>query len=181
MADRKVHYLAGFLNEGDRDRFRDEVSDLTRYYCMRAAYDNMVENCRARRVKWARVPTGLETCAFCFMLASRGFAYTSEQKAGEGSHGYHDNCDCVLVPGFEGKDGNPRVKIDGYDPEAMYRNWLACEETVGGRRQARTEWEKLADEDRAERIARCDGDDAKAFARFERNRILREVETRDWH
>ncbi|WP_405735982.1 hypothetical protein [Bifidobacterium sp.] len=161
MVDRKVHYLAGFLNEGDRERFKREVSDLTHYYCKRAAYDNMVANCRGQRVKWARVPTGLETCAFCFMLASRGFAYLSEKSAAEGHHGYHDNCDCVVVPGFEGPDGNPRVKVDGYDPEAMYRNWLSCAKTVG--------IDKHADP-----MSGVWTDD-------ERRAVRREVATRDWH
>lgn len=161
MVDRKVHYLAGFLNGGDRERFRSEVADLTRYYVRRSAYDNMVENCRGQRVKWARVPTGLETCAFCFMLASRGFAYLSERSAKEGHHGYHDNCDCVVVPGFEGPDGNPRVKIDGYDPEAMYRNWLDCAKTIG--------IDKSSDP--------MDG----AWKDDERRTVRREVATRDWH
>lgn len=35
------------------------------------------------RPKWARVPSGTETCQFCLMLASRGFAYTSEKSASE--------------------------------------------------------------------------------------------------
>ena len=161
MVDRKVHYLAEFLNEGDKERFKREVSDLTHYYCKRAAYDNMVANCRGQRVKWARVPTGLETCAFCFMLASRGFAYLSEKSAAEGHHGYHDNCDCVVVPGFEGPDGNPRVKIDGYDPEVMYRNWLSCAKTVG--------IDKHADP--------MDG----VWTDDERRAVRREVATRDWH
>lgn len=181
MVDRKVHYLAGFLAEGDKDRFKSEVADLTHYYCKRAAYDNMVANCRAQRVMWARVPTGLETCAFCFMLASRGFAYTSEDEAKSGDHGYHDHCDCVVVPGFQREDGNPRVKIDGYDPETMYRNWKSCEETIGGRDAARTEWMALPEDERSERIEKADGDASKAFARFEQSRIRHEVETRDWH
>lgn len=161
MVDRKVHYLAGFLNEGDRERFKIEVSDLTHYYCKRAAYDNMVANCRGQRVKWARVPTGLETCAFCFMLASRGFAYLSERSASEGHHGYHDNCDCVVVPGFEGPDGNPRVKVDGYNPETMYKNWLSCARTVG--------IDKHADPM------------AGSWTDDERRAVRREVATRDWH
>lgn len=161
MVDRKVHYLAGFLNEGDKDKFKSEVADLTHYYCKRAAYDNMVKNCQAQKVKWARVPTGLETCAFCFMLASRGFVYQSEEKASAGDHGYHDNCDCVVIPGFQGKDGNPRVKIDGYDPETMYENWLSCARTVGINKHGDPLQGKWTEE--------------------ERKAVLREVKTRDWH
>lgn len=41
-----------------------------------------------RHPQWARIPTGSETCDFCMMLASRGFAYWSEETA---SH-THGNC-----------------------------------------------------------------------------------------
>ena len=158
MVDHKVRYLAGFINDGDKERFKKEVSDLTHYYCKRAAFDNMVANCNGQRIKWARVPTGLETCAFCFMLASRGFAYKSEKSA-SGDHDYHDNCNCIAVPGFEGKDGNPRVKIDGYDPETMYQNWLSCAHTAGVKT-----WNR-----------------EKPWTDAERRAVMREVETRDWH
>lgn len=41
-----------------------------------------------KKPKWARIPTGAETCAFCIMLASRGFDYNSKETA---SHA-HANC-----------------------------------------------------------------------------------------
>ena len=41
--------------------------------------------------RYARVPTGDKTCAFCLMLASRGFIYLSEDSAGKFDQ-YHDNC-----------------------------------------------------------------------------------------
>lgn len=49
--------------------------------------------------RWARVPQG-KTCAFCTMLASRGFAYTSEEAAGGLGNYYHNDCDCKLVPSW---------------------------------------------------------------------------------
>lgn len=180
VVESKVHYFAGLLAEDDTDRFKREVADVTRYFCKRAAFDNMVENCRAQKVKWARMPTGFETCPFCFMLSSRGFVYANEKTASEGHHGYHDNCDCVPVPGFQDAKGNPRVKIDGYDPETMYRNWSACEKSIGGREQARAEWLALREDERNSYIKRH-GNASKAFARFEQNRIQNEVATRDWH
>lgn len=50
------------------------------------------------------------TCAFCDMLASRGFVYWSEESASVGRH-THDGCNCKVVPGF---GRNPQV--EGYDP-----------------------------------------------------------------
>ncbi len=60
--------------------------------------------------KYARVPSGSETCGFCIMLASRGFVYTTPEAA---SHA-HDGCDCKVMPGFDG------AEVEGYDPDSMY-------------------------------------------------------------
>ena len=160
--EQKVRYFAKFLNEGDSERFKQEVADVTRYYVKRSAFDNMRENCKGQKVKWARVPTGFETCPFCFMLASRGFVYGNEKKAivdHKTGDKYHVHCDCIAIPGFEDEDGNPRVKIDGYDPQVMYENWCECAKTVGiDPQRKKTAWT----------------DD-------ERKAVMKEVETRDWH
>lgn len=63
------------------------------------------------RPKYARVPQG-KTCAFCAMLASRGFAYASEDTAGKW-HRYHHGCDCKIVPSWG------ETEIDGYDPDKL--------------------------------------------------------------
>ncbi len=67
--------------------------------------------------KWARVPKGPKTCAFCAMLASRGYAYTSEEAAGGKGNIYHTDCHCQPMPNW-GKQA-----LTGYDPDkfkAMY-------------------------------------------------------------
>lgn len=69
----------------------------------------------ARQVRYARVPTGGETCPFCVMLASRGFVYISEQAA---SHA-HPGCDCRVVPGFAGE-----TEVEGYDLDGLYRQYV---------------------------------------------------------
>lgn len=47
--------------------------------------------------KWARVPVG-ETCAWCYMLASNGAWYVSEESAlGKEADHYHRGCNCVAV------------------------------------------------------------------------------------
>lgn len=58
--------------------------------------------------RWARVPRG-KTCAFCTMLASRGFAYTSEETAGGLGNYYHADCDCQIVPSWGEQN------LEGYD------------------------------------------------------------------
>lgn len=67
-----------------------------------------------RRPKWARVPTGAETCDFCIMLASRGFVYHTEETA---SHA-HAHCDCRIIPSW---DKSPTAQ--GYDPDEYYEMW----------------------------------------------------------
>lgn len=64
--------------------------------------------------KFARVPTGgADSCEFCRMLASRGFAYNSERTAGkfDPDH-YHDGCNCRVVCSWE---DDPI--LDGFTPE----------------------------------------------------------------
>lgn len=67
--------------------------------------------------RWARVPSGAKTCAFCMMLASRGFTYQSEEAAGI-DNSYHADCDCKIIPSW----GKQTLK--GYDWEryhALYK------------------------------------------------------------
>lgn len=175
LVNRKLHYLAGYLADSDVEKFKSDVADVTKYYVKRAAQENMVKNCDKAEVRYARVPTGFETCSFCFMLASRGFEYRDEITAGS-LHKFHTNCDCIVVPGAKG-----RTKIDGYDPEGMYKRWESCEKAIGGSKQVKVEWEALDEADKVGYIDRADGDKSKAFRDFQRNRIQREIETRDWH
>lgn len=74
----------------------------------------------ARRAGYARVPVG-ETCAWCYMLASLGYYYRSEQTAlGIDPDHYHAHCDCIAVP-YSGPED-----IDGYgDDYEMYFDMYA--------------------------------------------------------
>ena len=77
-----------------------------------------------RGVRYARVPSGGETCQFCFMLCSRGYVYRS---ADSGSFHAHANDRCELVPQF--KAGTAKVK--GYDPDKMADLWVEASDAVG--------------------------------------------------
>lgn len=61
--------------------------------------------------KFARIPTGTETCGFCIMLASKGFAYASEESARHA----HAHCDCRIVPAYSAD-----TVVEGYDPDFDY-------------------------------------------------------------
>lgn len=95
----------------DWDGFRRDLVAMVKTAVKTQAGDTITENAgrdTRHKVKYARVPMGKETCAWCIMLASQGFVYASKKTAGEFRH-FHDNCDCIIVPSFgEGS-------IEGYD------------------------------------------------------------------
>lgn len=152
MVDGRVRYLAKSLVTGDYDGFDRSIRDVTKYYVKRSALENMVRNCSANEVRYARVTTGLETCAFCFMLSTRGFVYHTEVTA-LGLHGYHQHCDCVAVPGF--RNGDEDSQIEGYMPSEMRKRYRMCAEAV-------------------------DVNGARALDPEYRKKVLKEVATRDW-
>ena len=97
------------------EAFNRSVLDRVDYEMKRACNVSVAENAARDplRPRYARVPSGAETCSFCLMLASRGFVYTSREAA---SHA-HAGCDCRVVPGF------PGMEVEGYDPDELYRRW----------------------------------------------------------
>lgn len=110
------------VNGGDYDAFERLVLSRVGYEIKRAAGTTMMENAARDPLspRFARVPSGGETCKFCLMLAGRGFVYHSKKTAGEFGH-YHDNCDCRIVASWD-NDG-----VEGYDPTAYHNEWLGRE------------------------------------------------------
>lgn len=97
---------------GNPAAFTRAVLDRVDYEAKRAAGSTMFSNGAydPKKPRFARMPTGRETCAFCNMLASRGFVYNSERSAGKLDH-YHTNCKCRVIPQFG------RGSYEGYDPD----------------------------------------------------------------
>lgn len=174
MIDSGVRYRARDLVEGLSEKFTRDVADLSRYYIHRSAFENMERNCARNDLRYARVPSGRETCGFCFMLSSRGFDYRSEETAGS-THAYHEHCDCVIVPGF--KDLPASEQIEGYDPEAMLDRWHDCQATVGTDKELRERWKSMTDKQRARYKGNSDGE---RYRRFVNAQAIREAETRDF-
>ena len=125
LVDKKVRYYARSLVNNNEALFRKRITALTRHYVHREAQQNLLKNCIKNGVKWARVPSGIETCGFCFMLSTSGFVYHTKKSAGGDGHKFHIGCDCIIVPGTE------KTVIEGYDPDAMYKRWCMCAETLG--------------------------------------------------
>lgn len=107
----------------------DDVEGFNQAACSRIDYEmkRSAGHCMMRngardplKPRFARVPSGAETCKFCLMLASRGFVYHSKKSAGALDH-YHDGCDCRIVCSWD-DDG-----AEGYDPDACYHEWIGRE------------------------------------------------------
>lgn len=75
--------------------------------------DTMQASAARHRLRYARVPTGSETCAFCRMLAARGFAYATEKSAG-GLTKFHGACDCRVAIEEDARGYDPTVYQNAY-------------------------------------------------------------------
>lgn len=103
------------------DAFIDALLNRLDYEAKRAAGSTQFKNGaqdKKGKPRFARVPTGKETCPFCIMLASRGYVYHSSTSAGQLDH-YHAHCDCRVVPSFG------RGSITGYDPDKYLDQYAA--------------------------------------------------------
>lgn len=129
----------------------------------RAAGDCIFENGRQdrRQPKYARIPTGAETCGFCLMLGSRGFVYTTKNAAGDLNH-YHANCDCRVVPQW-GKGS-----VEGYDTQALYDRWQESVDKLARERAERNGTSESYERSKIMQQYRDSADSAKAKARGRR-------------
>ena len=109
-------FVQDIVDEKPIDQFIGKCTERIDYETRRAANMCMAYNATRdpRKPKWARVPMGAETCPWCLMLASRGFAYHSEAAADHN----HSGCDCKVVPSW---DKSPEVQ--GYDEREYYDRW----------------------------------------------------------
>lgn len=92
VVQNSVRYAAGGLFTDVPERTLAVVSGSVDRYVKSPARDTIRRSGQRDGAMFARVPTGSETCAFCFMVASRGFAYHSEQAAAGEFDRYHDEC-----------------------------------------------------------------------------------------
>jgi hypothetical protein len=113
--DGAVRAFAQQLVDGRPDELVRLCLDRLDYEVKVAAAQTALDNARRDPVKprFARVPTGTETCDFCLMLASRGFVYHTEATA---SHA-HAGCDCRTVPSWRAHE------VEGYDTKDLARRW----------------------------------------------------------
>ena len=159
-----VRGFVRFVLDGRVETFNEQVLQRIDYEMKRSAGESMFANGRRdpRKPKFARVPTGDETCDFCLMLASRGFVYSSEAKAGavKLDH-YHSGCDCRVV--CQWGDGD----VEGYDTQAIYKRWQDAIDALAVDRAERRG--TTADEER-DKIFRGYANSAKSAKKLARMR-----------
>ena len=135
-ASERVRSAATLMFEKGNDEafqraIENYVAKAVGFVAHKVISDNVVRNHQEHPgMRYARVPTGAETCDFCLMLASRGFVYHSIDSAGGGGNHYHHSCDCLAIPGFDthyagwSRRGSLSTEIEGYDPDALYERYL---------------------------------------------------------
>lgn len=130
--DGAVRAMAQRAVGGNIAAFNDLVLQRVDYELKRAAGNSIVANGMRdpRKPRFARVPTGAETCDFCLMLASRGFVYHSNRSAGALNH-WHPHCDCRVVMGWDGD------RVEGYNPQEIYDRWQEAIDRMAGERAER--------------------------------------------
>lgn len=127
---RQVDYLMRQLTPDVFDSFAQKLAARAYENVGRAANKTTIHNAErdySKGVRYARVPTGKETCGFCLMLASRGFDYKSRKSAGDmgfGFNRFHDRCDCRVVA------GDDFTTVEGYDPDWLYDVYLDARSTI---------------------------------------------------
>lgn len=125
--DEAARYQAKKLVKGADAAFARACGEYARNDAFRSLNETIISNVgrdKGAGVRFARVPTGFETCTFCIMLASRGAVYHTRKSAGEFKH-FHRNCDCKVVPGFE--DDPDAELVEGVRPEELRERWWQLE------------------------------------------------------
>ena len=158
-----VRGFVRFVLDDRVETFNDQVLQRIDYEMKRSAGESMFANGRRdpKKVRYARVPTGAETCDFCLMLASRGFVYTSEATAGaiKLDH-YHSGCNCRVVCQWD--DGG----VEDYDTDAIYGRWQDAIDALAAERAERRGTTVEEERDRIFRGYANSANHAKKLARM---------------
>ena len=126
--DETARYQADKLLKGDLRGFAKYCGELGRNDVLRSLNETIMDNVgrdKDKGARFARIPTGFETCTFCLMLASRGAVYRTRKSAGEFRR-FHRGCDCKVVPSF---DPDPDAEVvEGVKPRELYERYKQFKE-----------------------------------------------------
>lgn len=96
----------------------NEIPGAVSRLVKQTAEDTKIKNGMRDGAEFAWIPAG-DSCAFCLVLASRGWQRISKKtlKNGHAEH-IHANCDCTYTVRFDST-----TEVEGYDPELYRRMW----------------------------------------------------------
>lgn len=106
------------------DEFLQRMSQDVYTEVYHHANRTMIHNAIKNKLRYARVPMG-NACAFCLMLATRGFVYYTQTSAGEDKGHYHVHCHCKIVAGK--KD----TTVTGYKPNGLNKRVKQVADSLG--------------------------------------------------
>lgn len=112
----RARWAIGGAFTGEMDKALGALSIVGAELVREFGRDTVMQSSRMNKRMFARVPAGPDPCAWCLMLASRGFAYHSESDAKPMTQSHYGTCNCELVAA----DGQVP---DGYDPDALYEQY----------------------------------------------------------
>lgn len=99
----------------------EQAGSVVERVVKQVAMDTIMQNMMRDDAVWAWVPGGKDTCAFCIVIASRGWQDASKaQIKGDHAEHVHAHCNCEFVISFYGG-----LDVKGYDPDRyleMYEN-----------------------------------------------------------
>lgn len=125
-----VRWQAGKLFTGDAADMASFLTGSLQRWVQYSGRETIARNVSSdsSNPRYARVPSGARTCAFCEMLASRGFVYRSEKSATLTKlySEYHDHCHCTAVASWDADESH----IEGYDPDAMYDRYMTARDSI---------------------------------------------------
>lgn len=129
--DDVARYQAKKLLDGYDAAFAKACGEYARNDLFRSLNETIIANVgrdRDKGARFARIPTGFETCTFCLMLASRNAVYHTRKTAGEFKH-FHRHCDCKVVPSF---DPDPDAEVvEGVKPRELRERISLMEKQTG--------------------------------------------------
>ncbi|MGW9021272.1 VG15 protein [Leucobacter chromiiresistens] len=127
-----AQWAGGAIADGDLSAARARFGEVLDRNVKQAGRSTIVENARRdpARPRFARIPSGSKTCAFCTMLASRGAVYYSADTAGALNR-WHGGCNCQQVPEFAMSAQEKAAHEDAVD--RMRRQYEAAKEAAGER------------------------------------------------
>lgn len=118
-----VRYALGPLFEGDAEKTLSRLAQSMALHVAESGRGTIMKSAMRDRTKpqVAMVPTGNKTCAWCLMLASRGW-HSASSAPTENPHSF---CDCQRVVRWR------REPIAGYDPDRLYKMYSNARKRSG--------------------------------------------------